>query len=63
VNAWNNATSYGVDQGGYIAPLAAGQVYAFQTEGGKYGLVKIINIVPGQDPYAHYLVFEVKMEK
>jgi hypothetical protein len=64
LNAWNNATAYtGADEGGYIAPLAAGEIYAFQTEAGKYGLVKIIGIVPGQDPYANYLVFEVKMEK
>jgi hypothetical protein len=64
IDAWNNATAYtGSGEGGYIAPLSAGEVYAFQTEAGKSGLIKIISIVPGQDPYADYLVFQVKMEK
>jgi hypothetical protein len=61
-NAWNNATAYSPPQG-YIAPLAVDQIYAFQTEAGKHGLVKILAIKPGQDPYADYLVFQVKMEK
>jgi hypothetical protein len=64
VSAWNSATPYtGSGQGGYIAPLAVNEIYAFQTEAGKHGLVKIIAIKPGQDPYADYLVFQVKMEK
>ena len=62
VDAWNNATAYSPPQG-YIAPLAVGEIYAFQTEAGKHGLVKILAIMPGQDPYADYLVFQVKMEK
>ncbi|MFL5729422.1 MAG: hypothetical protein ACJ75J_08030 [Cytophagaceae bacterium] len=64
VDAWNSATPYtGTNQGGYIASLAAGQVYAFQTEAGKHGLVKIITIYPGADPYKDKLVFQVKMER
>jgi hypothetical protein len=64
ISAFNGATAYtGGGQGGYIAPLALNEVYAFQTAAGKYGLVKILAIKPGQDPYADYLVFQVKMEK
>jgi hypothetical protein len=64
LDAWANATPYtGANEGGYIAPLAVGEVYAFETEAGKHGLIKILTIVPGQDPYNHYLTFKVKTEK
>jgi hypothetical protein len=63
INGWNNATALPEAESGYIAALAEGQVYAFKTQAEKHGLIKIIKIVPGQNPYTNYLKFQVRMEK
>jgi hypothetical protein len=43
--------------------LSADQVIAFKTENQKFGLIKIKNLVPGNDPYRSYLTFEVKTQR
>lgn len=63
VNAWTAATPYSGTNSGYIQKLAVDQVYAYTTQAGKVGLIRIISIVPGNDPYADYLTFEIKMQK
>jgi len=63
INAWTVATQPGVNAEGYIDKLAVDQVYAYTTEPGKVGLIRIISIVPGNNPYTNYLLFEIKMQK
>jgi hypothetical protein len=64
INAWNAAAPLtGFNAGGYIDKLGVDQVYAFTTEPGKKGLIRIISIVPGNNPYTNYLLFEIKMQK
>jgi hypothetical protein len=62
--AWNVATPYtGPNSGGYIYKLANDQVFAYTTQAGKVGLIRIISIVPGNNPYTNYVLFEIKMQK
>jgi hypothetical protein len=62
-NAWNAATPYtSPGSGGFIYKLAVDQVYAYTTQG-KIGLIRIISMIPGNNPYADYVLFEIKMQK
>jgi hypothetical protein len=64
LNAWNAATPYaGADSGGNIYKLSEDQVFAYTTEEGKVGLIRIIFLKPGNNPYTDYIVFEIKMQK
>ncbi|HXA01205.1 MAG TPA: hypothetical protein VNW99_04405 [Cytophagaceae bacterium] len=64
LNAWNAATPYtGTNSGGYIYKLAVDQVFAYTTQAGKVGLIRIISVIPGNNPYSDYVLFEIKMQK
>jgi hypothetical protein len=64
LNAWNAATPYsGTNSGGFIYKLVADQVFAYNTEAGKKGLIRIISLIPGNNPYSDYVLFEIKMQK
>jgi hypothetical protein len=64
LNAWNAATPYsGANSGGNIYKLSEDQVFAYNTEEGKVGLIRIIFLKPGNNPYTDYIVFEIKMQK
>jgi hypothetical protein len=43
--------------------LSADEVIAFKTENQKFGLIKIKNLVPGNNPYKNYLTIEVKTQR
>ena len=43
--------------------LSKNDIIAFKTEQNKYGLIKVKNLVPGNDPYKNFLTFEMKVQK
>jgi hypothetical protein len=47
---------------GAVYKLAVGQEIVYKTEQDKYGLIQIVNIVPGLDPSINYIVLNVKMQ-
>jgi hypothetical protein len=43
--------------------LAARDIIAFKTEENKYGLIRVKNLVPGNNPYKNFMTFEMKVQK
>ncbi|HXA02080.1 MAG TPA: hypothetical protein VNW99_08835 [Cytophagaceae bacterium] len=43
--------------------LAAHDIIVFKTEQNKYGLIRVKNLVPGNNPYKNFLTFEMKVQK
>jgi hypothetical protein len=62
INAYTAATVSSTSPGA-IHALAVGQVFAFQTFSGKNGLIRVVNINPGNDPSLNYIVIDLKMQR
>jgi hypothetical protein len=43
--------------------VVTNDIIAFKTERNKYGLIKVKDLVPGNNPYKNFLTFEMKVQK
>ena len=51
------------DSQGAVYKLASNDIIAFKTERNQYGLIRVKNLVPGNNPYKSYLAFEMKVQR